>query len=360
MRLFQNSGLSATYRKRLAGLTSHAHTFEELTRIFLHDRYGAPHFLQPILNREPDAFFANGDDEKSQKAWARENGIAGKSPVEILLAQIEEHRTEVFYNMDPVRFSSDFVRQLPGSVRRAIAWRAAPSAREDFGAYDRVVCNFPSILRRYEEQGFNTAVFFPGHDPVLDNFFSNEHRPIDVLFVGGFSRHHTNRVQILQTVARLHGRYRVVFMLDASRLTRLAESPLGLVPPLRKRRRPSDIRAVAKPPAFGLDLYRALSDAKIVLNGAIDMAGNDRGNMRCWEALGAGAAMVSDRGNYPGGMIDGQTLALYESPDDAVRLIEELLEYPSRRQEIASSGHEMIRDRYSKAQQWSRFLEIVG
>ncbi len=33
-----------------------------------------------------------------------------------------------------------------------------------------------------------------------------------------------------------------------------------------------------------------LSNAKIVLNGAIDISGEDRGNMRCFEALGSGIA----------------------------------------------------------------------
>ena len=39
---------------------------------------------------------------------------------DILLAQVESHRAEVFYNLDPVRYGSDFVRRLPGCVRKAL------------------------------------------------------------------------------------------------------------------------------------------------------------------------------------------------------------------------------------------------
>ena len=40
-----------------------------------------------------------------QRHWAREHGMPGKPSLEaILLAQIEHHRTEVFYNLDPVRY----------------------------------------------------------------------------------------------------------------------------------------------------------------------------------------------------------------------------------------------------------------
>ncbi len=36
---------------------------------------------------------------------------------EILLAQVESHRTEVFYNLDPMRYGSNFIHNLPGCVR---------------------------------------------------------------------------------------------------------------------------------------------------------------------------------------------------------------------------------------------------
>jgi spore maturation protein CgeB len=48
--------------------------------------------------------------------------------------------------------------------------------------------------------------------------------------------------------------------------------------------------------------------------------------MRCFEALGSGSLLLSDEGNYPEGMRDGQTIATYSSPDHAVRQIRRLLE----------------------------------
>ena len=140
MRLFQNSGIYPAYRSRLARLTEGAKTFEEYLRIFLRDRYAAAHFLQPVLECNPEAFFTNADDDAQQRLWADEHGMPrGCGRNEILLAQIEHHRTEVFYNLDPMRFQGDFVRRLPGCVRKSLAWRAAPSPDADFSAYDRIV-----------------------------------------------------------------------------------------------------------------------------------------------------------------------------------------------------------------------------
>lgn len=362
MRLFQNSALYPTYRIRLDRLISRAgaRSFNERKRVFLSDRFGAPHFLLPVLNDDPSAFFANGDDESTQRQWVRENGVKATATLEeILLAQIEAHRTEVFYNIDPMRYPSDFVRKLPGCVRRSIAWRAAPSPGADFSAYDLVVCNFPSILKSYEERGWRAGYLAPAHDPVMDRYAANDERPVDVLFVGGYSRHHRRRAEILEAVAARCGHLTIKFHLDRSRMTRWAESPLGRYLPLAQHRRPREIRAVTAEPVFGLDLYATLSQAKIVLNGAVDMAGEDRGNMRCFEAMGCRGLLLSDMGNYPPGMIAGINFASYSTVDVAVRTIERALAACADRTAMSQQGYEMIRTRYSKEAQWRRFLDLA-
>jgi len=171
MRLFQNSALYPSYLPYFDGLAAGAVSFDDRLRAFLNDRFGVLHFLQPVIDRSPDAFFTNADDKTLQAYWARERGMSSaSSPEDILLAQIEHHRTEVFYNLDPIRYSSSFVRRLPGCVRRAVCWRAAPSGGADLSAYDVVVSNFPSILDDWRQKGCNVALFFPGIDPLMDQY----------------------------------------------------------------------------------------------------------------------------------------------------------------------------------------------
>jgi hypothetical protein len=162
MRLFQNSGLYPSYLGRLNHLAPQTLGFEERRRIFLDDRFGALHFLQPVLAGDADAFFTDGDDEILQRQWARENGMRAETSLQdILLAQIEHHRTEVFYNLDPVRYPSAFVRKLPGCVKKTLCWRAAPSGQADLRAYDAVLGNFPSILDAWRGKGCRAEIFFP-------------------------------------------------------------------------------------------------------------------------------------------------------------------------------------------------------
>ncbi len=360
MRLFQNTGLYPSYLPRLNALAREASGFAGRRRVFLDDRYGALHFLEPVLEGAANAFFTNGDDEVLQRQWARENGLRADAPLEaILLAQVEHHRTEIFYNLDPIRYPSAFVRRLPGCVRKTLCWRAAPSGNVDLTAYGAVLGNFPSILESWRRKGCRAEWFAPAIDPVMEAYGHGE-RPIDVLFVGGYSRHHSGRAKTLEHVACLAGRFTIVYCLDASRLTRLAESFVGRLLPLRKHRRPRSIAKIAKGPAFGRELYELVGQSKIVLNGAIDMAGADRGNMRCFEAFGCGALLLSDAGNYPDGMRNGETMLTYDSEESCLGQIERCLNDWSSVQAIADTGRKRIGETYSKARQWSSFEAIVA
>jgi hypothetical protein len=360
MRLFQNSGIHSSYLQRLNQLSAKDNSFAARRGQLLNDRFGALHFLKPVLDGDREAFFTNGDDEILQRAWALEHSVRATKLADILLAQIEDHRTEIFYNTDPTRYDSSFVRRLPGCVKKTVCWRAAPSGSTDLSAYGRVVCNFPSILEDWRLRGCKVGYFCPAVDPEMEAYGDAE-RTIDILFVGGYTRHHSARVKVLESIAALSRELNVVYCLDVSRMTRLAESiPGRLVPQLRDLRRPSAITDIARAPVFGRDLYRLIGSAKIVLNGAIDMAGHDRGNMRCFEAMGCGALLLSDDGIYPDGMNDGETMFIYKSPDQAVSVARQILANRADADLVAARGRKMVDERYNKTSQWQHFVEIVS
>jgi len=107
-------------------------------------------------------------------------------------------------------------------------------------------------------------------------------------------------------------------------------------------------------------MYSALSQAKIVLNGAVDMAGSDRGNMRCFEAFGGGCALLTDAGSYPEDMVSGKTMLTYDDDGDAVAKLLLLMNDPGLRARVTRAGNEMVRTHYSKRKQIERFCELVG
>ncbi|MET4519807.1 glycosyltransferase [Bradyrhizobium sp. I1.7.5] len=355
MRVFQNNGLSRGFRSHRSKLRGDA--FREQISNFLNSRFAALHILLPVLEGDALAFYTNGDDDQLQAAWAREHGLRTRDLTEILLAQIEHHNTEVFYNLDPMLYGSDFVRRLPGCVRQAICWRAAPSGNVDLSGYDLVVCNFPSILQDWQQKGCRTAYFSPAYDSLMSDYAGSAERSLDLIFVGGFSRHHVARTAALSEAASLEG-VRARFHLEEGRLTRLANA-FPFVPVLKKHAYPLRVRELTAGPVYGREMYAEFANARIVLNGAVDMAGPDRGNMRCFEATGCGSVLLTDAGNYPDGFIDGKTMVTYSSPDQIPALVGRLLSDPAWALSIAQAGHNMVQCEYSKQRQWLRFRELV-
>lgn len=363
MRLFQSAGFSQHYLTyfNLRYPVSKDTSFDRRKHALLHDRYDATHILKPVYDKDPDCFFTACDDPVLQMAWGRENGLRTSNLADILLAQIEEFRPDVLYQLDPILFPSSFVRRLPVCVKKTIAWRAAPIGAADLSAYDVVLSNFETLNVRWREKGLRTAWFSPSGDPEMRSYAENNNRSKDVFFTGSYTRTtgHDSRLAALDAIANLSDFYRIDLRLMARKWGRLADKPLlrWIPAPVKL---PQSLRYARKKPIYGREMYAVLSDAKIVLNPATDIAGGVRGNMRCWEALGCGACMVGSAGQYPEGFDAGVNFETFTDADDLVRKVKALLVDESRRASIAKSGAEMIARVWSKQRQWNDFQSLVA
>jgi len=244
-------------------------------------------------------------------------------------------------------------------VRKTVCWRAAPVAGADLSAFDLRLSNFPPFLEEWTARGWKSAHFEPSHDPVASSCAQGD-RPIDVAFVGTYSRHHASRNALLQVVARLAERHAVRFHLAIARSARLVNAVPLLASLFPRLALPPSFRQVIRPPVFGLAMYRLFGSSRVVLNASIDMAGRFRGNMRCWEALGCGAVMVGEEGDYPSGMQPNEHFLTYASADEAVERIAMVLEDYPRFAAMGRAGRASVERTYSKESQWRAFQALVA
>ena len=361
MRLFQLFTFGRPYLHYFDARTTVPRDASHADRLaaLLDDRYGNAHILQPVLDRAENACLVVADDERLQRAWADEHGMKrGASLESIVLAQIEEHRAEVLYNLTPVLFDSTFVKRLPSCVRATVCWRAAPSGIADFSRFDLRLSNFESGLAEWRREGYQAAWFDPSHDPISADYARGP-REIEVAFVGSFGRLHGQRNTLLNRIAQLAPRYGIQMHLAMARSARLVNwlplarfgfPQMALLPALRR---------VSRGEIYGRAMYRLFGNAKIVVNAAINMAEQFRGNMRCWEAMGCGALMLSDEGVYPPGMRAGRDFETYRDHDDAVAKIERILADYDAWRPMAARGLATMETTYSKAAQWATFVELV-
>jgi len=361
MRIFQASSLPPDYLVSLGGRPGEQESFAARSRRIVEEGYGSAHLLLPVVRGEATAFFANGNDHFGQNLWAKENGLpVGTSEQSILLAQIEAHRTEVFYSLDPVRYGSSFVKRLPGCVRKSLCWRAAPSPGADFAAYDLVLGNFPGILRQWSRQGCSTEYFSPAWDIENEPVGDLAARPIDVIFVGAHSRHHRRRNRVLEAIAEKQADWNIVYCLASSRSSRLASTVLRAFPTFRKDGQSTNLRRLIRPPIYGQALYGLLRTAKVVFNAHGEIAGDERGNMRCFEAMGCGSLLVTDKGKYPDGFVAHENYVDYANADEAITTINDMLIQECKRLRIAKAGINLMCQKYNKVVQWADFQELAA
>jgi hypothetical protein len=362
MRLFQSAGFGQHYLMgfNLRNLVSGYASFDKRKDALLQDRYEATHILKPIYDGSDNCFFTVADDPILQTLWARQHGLVASNLEDILLAQIEEFRPDVLYQLDPILLPSSFVRRLPGCVKKVVAWRAAPIGGADLSEYDVVLSNFETLNARWREKGLQTAWFSPSWDPEMAAYAENVDRPVDVFFTGSYARTtgHNDRLAMLGAVTQLTDSYRIDLRLMYRKWGRLADKPfIRWIPvPIRL---PQALRGITGEPVYGREMYAMLSRTKILLNPATSIAGDIRGNIRCWEALGCGACMLGSAGHYPEGFEAGVNFESFSSDTDLVKKIKALLADDTRRKSMSEAGADMMKRVWSKERQWQDFQALV-
>lgn len=362
MRVFQVGNIYPAHLQKLDDQLKRAECAAEAHAIILND-VAHSQLLKPCIGSELGGKLCFPQNKHGLSLWAAEKGMPEtSSPEKILLAMIEEHRTEVFYSINATHHSENFMRNMPGCVRLKIGWLGSRNVGGSLNFYDAIVSNFPTINALNRSQGLMTYYLTPSYETQTDKFLDNSSaRPTDIFFAGTYSRHHTRRARFIEAIARRADESGTDIRLHLlnSYYSKLAERTLlGLIPPFRNVRRPPLVQRIAQPPLLGEEMFRELCRTKIVINMAIDIAGRDRGNMRCFEAMSAGAMMISDDGDYPEGFVSGQTHLTYQTIDEAIALIETSMGDPTASMEIGQRGATMLRARYSKDQQWSDFVSL--
>lgn len=337
-------------------------SFASRVNMLLRDRFMDLHILKPVLEGCHTAGFSVPNDPLLMRAWAKEHGLANRSLMEILLAQIEESGSDVFYTLHPKVFNHDFIRRLPGCVKTKVAWLAAPDDGLDFSCYDGMLSNFPPLMQAWAESGIRGFDFFPGVDAnVIHEISQHEDRPIQISFAGQFSPSlHHKRNAMLVALAREFEDHTI-----SLRLQHRKWKPFLKVRGLQRlnspiRTLPVALRKVAGPAVYGRGVYELFGASQIVFNGTIDFGIHWRVNMRCFEIALSGACMVGDAGFYSGGFEEGSMFSSYRSEEELSRTIKELLDEPQKPRDMGNAARKMVLERYNKEKQWNRFQEIIS
>lgn len=292
--------------------------------------------------------------EHLQRAWAAERGLAfeeGGWLFPVTEAQVREFRPDVLVVADYSTVTAAFLRRLRDvcpSLRLVLGWCGAPySDGSVFGEWDVVLSCVPELVRHFRDAGHRSRHVNHAFEPrVLEKLDAREGAPAaDFVFMGSLvksEQFHLGRERLLSRLVRETGlqlwsetgppapsRLRGA----ARRLLRggATASPHSSVDERVARR--------ARPPLFGLEMFRQLRAGRVALNTHIDISTHSASNMRLFEATGVGACLLTDSKENLGELFDTDAeVVAYRDADECVEKVKYLLGHESARRDIAAAG----------------------
>lgn len=305
---------------------------EQQVAAALADGYGAVHMMTPYLRELGyDAQLVFGNCLYSQSKWLEENRLTINSSSnwqqDIARLQIETFKPDIIYATDAVTFDSRFLSTVQWQPQLVVGWRGAPAGKEtDWSSFDLMLSHLTVFRNNAIERGAKAAeFFFPGFPRPLADAVAHVPKQYDVVFSGQWSAHHSRRNAYVEAVVReaeTSGAFTVGLFLMA---------PSKNLPPLIKKFNQGQL--------FGMDMYRALRAGRIVINAEADFAGGEAGNMRLFEATGAGSFLLTESlDNINDYFNPGTELEIFRDARELIDKIYFYLRHAEEREKIAAQG----------------------
>src|SRR5262249_33705654 len=174
--------------------------------------------------------------------------------------------------------------------------------------YDLMLSQLPRIVQSLRSRGVHAEVSHLAFEPaILDALPADSALDVEVSFVGQVSVDHRQRIALVEAVAR---RFDLKFW--------------GLRPDTLPASSP--LHRCFQGELWGTEMYKALRRSRITLNSHIDLAGREAGNMRLFEATGAGAFLLTDfKDNLHTLFAPEREVAAWRTVDECLSAIERYL-----------------------------------
>lgn len=292
--------------------------------------------------------------EPLQRAWAAERGLKFDGAdwlFKITEAQVKDFSPDALIVADYSTVTAAFLRRLRDvcpSLRLVLGWCGAPYGDGSvFAEWDVVLSCVPELVSHFRESGRRSRHVNHAFEPrVLDKLGEETRAPADFVFAGSLvksERFHLGREQLLARLVEETGLHIWSEVgppppPPPSRLRSLWRALRG-VPQAPQSSVDARIARRARPPLFGLDMFRQLRASRVALNTHIDISTHSASNMRLFEATGVGACLLTDwKENLCELFEPDAEVVAYRDAGECVEKVKYLLAHESRRREIAAAG----------------------
>jgi len=310
------------------------------------------------------------NDRHLQKKWAQANKVRVSDTEDLIFQRIIQFRPDVLWIEDlrfikpgflkNIRKKADFIKLIAG-------YHCAPlnnGSLEKLKVFDLVITCTPGLKNDLAAAGIKSYLVYHGFDRDLFpeiNVPCSYHNG-EVVFTGSLIHgggYHNERIALLEYLlndglnialyVNTESNLKIFLKKVIFSLNRLLnkggiKNPEKLFGFLHHGNYnvdfyPEIIRKNLREPKYGFEMYQLLNGSGIVLNNHGDVAGKYAGNMRLFEATGAGSCLLTDNKSNMADLFDiDNEVVVYNSREECAEKIRWLLENDSERQRIALSG----------------------
>ncbi len=364
----QNPGIvNQSYNVQLAHLMNERYAWSD---------YYSTHLRE--LGNEACEIVANA--EPLQNQWAAENRSDAKGK-EIVFEQLKTLKPEVVFFQDSYTFNGDWIidlRKKVPSVKLVIGNCCSIfSSRhiEQFKTFDFMVVCSKKFSDDFNSSGLKThTILHAFEESLLGEIHTNNNYPeTDFSFLGSFipgSEGHNLRQMVVNQLIKSQinidlyahilritpvdlffrrSAYIASKVLKGLNLHELAKTLPGIKKTYYLNEIPcnpkniSAIQKIAKPPVYGLEMFKALSRSKIGFNMHGEAAGDYAANIRLFEITGVGSCMVTDWKKNLNELFEIDTeVVAFKTADECVEKVKWLLDHPKERVAIAIAGQKRV------------------
>ncbi len=262
-----------------------------------------------------------------QRLWAVENGYPQTTDLkEILRAQVEQFQPDVIFLQDIGHIPLEQLRQWKRlGYFIAAQCSCALSPNVDVRLIDVIFTSLPAHVDSFNVVG-GCAVYLPlAFDPRMKP--EETARDIDISFVGGVGRHShwSAGTDALEIVAAHFGE-------------RFEWYGYGL----NNLQADSDLRDCYRGTAWGREMYSIYGRSKVVVNRHGEIANGFTNNLRCFEAAGCGALLVTESSKNLYELFPKKGVVEYSNGRQLCDVVEMALFEETFRAEIAKKGSDHV------------------
>ena len=303
------------------------------------------------------------DLQSLQQSWAHENGCEYGThswQLDILLKQIETYRPEILYLQDVHGLPHCLriqIREIFPFVKKLVMFKGYPGRVKELRDIDLILAGTPLMLQAYRNESLTAELFYHSFDPDILNqkeiLEEKEKHSYDFTFMGcsGYSTMHVDRFEMLR---RLGEETDLEFWLmedTNQKLSSLDEEALPISTYFPDRTQFGK---------FGLEMYQVLKNSKVTFNKHTEAAGDVIGNMRMFEATGAGCCLLTDTGKNMQDLFEtGKELVTYETLEECQEKVSFLLENELERITIAEAGQKRTLKEHSLPNRCAQLDELL-